>query len=75
MYRILRDNRETGDQIPHSARPHPHRRSGACDEIRHRDNYVYRSLFSTDTASIDGVRQPYPDTEIRRAGRGRLSPR
>ena len=32
-------------------------------EIRHRDNFVYRSLFATDTVSIAGVWQPYADTK------------
>ena len=51
MYRILRDNRETvikyrilQDRIRSAQQ--------RVDEIRHRDNYVYRSLFSTDTLSI-----------------------
>ena len=58
MYRILRDNRETviryrilQDRIRTAQQ--------RVDEIRHRDNYVYRSLFSTDTLSIPGVWQPY----------------
>ena len=29
------------------------------DEIRHRDNYVYRPLFSSDTLTIEGVYNPY----------------
>ena len=62
MYRILRDNRETvikyrilQDRIRTAQR--------RVDEIRHRDNYVYRSLFSTDTLSIPGVWQPSPDSK------------
>ena len=62
MYRILRDNRETvikyrilQDRIRTAQQ--------RVDEIRHRDNYVYRSLFSTDTLSIPGVWQPYPDSK------------
>ena len=62
MYRILRDNRETvikyrilQDRIRTAQR--------RVDEIRHRDNYVYRSLFSTDTRSIPGVWQPNPDSK------------
>ncbi|WP_295936393.1 M23 family metallopeptidase [uncultured Alistipes sp.] len=62
MYRINRDNRELmvryrilQDRIRTAQR--------RVDEIRLRDNYVYRSLFSTDTLSIDGVWQPYPDTK------------
>lgn len=30
-------------------------------QIRHRDNYVYRPLFSTDTLSIEGIYSPYAD--------------
>lgn len=62
MYRINRDNRELvikyrilQDRIRTAQR--------RVDEIRHRDNYVYRSLFSTDTLSVPGVWQPYPDTK------------
>ena len=62
MYRILSDNRETvikyrilQDRIRTAQQ--------RVDEIRHRDNYVYRSLFSTDTLSIPGVWQPYPDSK------------
>ena len=61
-YRILRDNRELKiryrilqDRI-RTAQRH-------VDEIRHRDSYVYRSLFSTDTLSIPGVWQPYPESK------------
>lgn len=31
----------------------------AIDLIRHRDNNVYRPLFSSDTFSIEGIYQPY----------------
>lgn len=31
------------------------------DELLHRDNYVYRSLFGADTLSIAGIHQPYPE--------------
>ncbi|MEG0806965.1 MAG: M23 family metallopeptidase [Alistipes sp.] len=30
-------------------------------DIRHRDSYVYRSLFATDTLALDGVWQTYAD--------------
>ena len=29
------------------------------NEIRHRDNYVYRPLFSSDTLTIEGIYNPY----------------
>ncbi len=33
------------------------------NQIRHRDNYVYRPLFASDTMSIDGVYNPYEETK------------
>lgn len=33
------------------------------EQIRHRDNYVYRPLFSSDTLSIDGVYDRYTDSK------------
>ena len=33
------------------------------DEIHHRDTYVYRTLFSTDTLAIEGIYDPYPDSK------------
>ncbi len=32
-------------------------------QIRHRDNYVYRPLFSSDTLSIDGIYNPYEEAK------------
>lgn len=59
MYRINRENSELvlkyhilQDKIGSLQRQ--------VEEIRHRDNHVYRSLFSTDTLAIDGVHTPYP---------------
>ncbi|MDE6374562.1 MAG: M23 family metallopeptidase, partial [Alistipes sp.] len=46
-YRILRERIRTAQS--------------RVDEIRHRDSYVYRALFSTDTLSIPEVWYPYPD--------------
>ena len=62
MYRILRDNRETLIKYP-ILQDRIRSAQQRVDEIRHRDNYVYRSLFSTDTLSIPGVWQPYPDSK------------
>lgn len=60
MYRINGENRELvikyrilQDRIRTAQR--------RIDEIRHRDSYVYRSLFATDTVSIEGVWSPYPN--------------
>lgn len=35
----------------------------AVNQIRHRDNFVYRPLFSSDTFSIDGIYQQYPESK------------
>lgn len=60
MYRINRDNREL--RIKYRILQDRIRTAGRqIEEIRHRDNYVYRALFSTDTLSIPGVWQPYSD--------------
>ncbi|MBR1962718.1 MAG: M23 family metallopeptidase [Alistipes sp.] len=32
-------------------------------EIRHRDRYVYRPLFSSDTLAIEGIYTPYPNSK------------
>lgn len=62
MYAILRDNRETviryrilQDRIRAAQQ--------RVDAIRHRDNFVYRPLFSTDTLSIPGVWAAYPEAK------------
>lgn len=36
---------------------------GKIDEIRHRERYVYRPLFSSDTLNLEGVYNPYPDSK------------
>jgi len=59
MYRINRDNRELVVKY-HILRDKLRTMERKTEEIRHRDNYVYRALFSTDTLSIDGIRTPYP---------------
>ncbi len=73
MYRINRDNRDLmiryrimQDRI-HTARKR-------VEEIRMRDNYVYRSLFSTDSVSIGGVWQAYPDEKYASMGEDNFGP-
>ncbi len=60
MYRINRNNRELvlkyallEDKIAATTRK--------IEEIRHRDNMVYRALFAADTLSIPGVWTQYPE--------------
>ena len=33
------------------------------DEVHHRDIYVYRSLFSVDSLSLNGIYTPYPESK------------
>ncbi len=62
MYRINRENREL--MIRYRILQERIRTAREeVEEIRHRDQYVYRSLFSADTLSIPGVWQPYPDSK------------
>ncbi len=59
MYRILRDNEEMVLKyylLQDRIRTDQQR----LDEMHHRDNYVYRSLFSADTLDIPGAYTPYP---------------
>lgn len=64
-YAILRDNRELvlkyellNDKIRVAQR--------RLDEIRHRDNHVYRALFSSDTLTITA--EPYPASKYAHLG-------
>ena len=64
MYRINRANRELvmkyrimQDRLKASERK--------IAEIRHRDQSVYRALFSTDTLSLDGIYTEYPSEKYR----------
>ena len=36
---------------------------GKIKEIRHRDHFVYRPLFSSDTLAIEGIYTPYPNSK------------
>ncbi len=62
MYNIWRDNAELvekykilGEKIRSVDR--------TLDELKHRDNAVYRSLFGADTLAIEGIYMPYPDAK------------
>ena len=59
MHQIANDNRELvlkyeilQDRIASM--------QGKIAEIHHRDHYVYRRLFSSDTLAIEGIYNPYP---------------
>ncbi len=62
MYRINRENRDLvikyyilQDKLRTLERE--------MEEIAHRDHYVYRPLFSTDSLQIEGIDTPYPDSK------------
>ncbi|WP_304976619.1 M23 family metallopeptidase, partial [uncultured Alistipes sp.] len=60
MYRINRENREL--KLRYRILEERIRTARArVEEIRHRDNHVYRSLFATDSTASDGAAVPYPD--------------
>lgn len=62
MYRILHDNSELVLKyriLQDKIRSAQHR----IDEIRHRDNFVYRPLFSADTLEIAGIYTPYGESK------------
>lgn len=62
MYRIGRDNAELvmkyrilNEKIRSA--------NGRLDELKHRDNAVYRSLFGVDTLAVAGIYEDYPDAK------------
>lgn len=44
------------------------------EEIRHRDNHVYRPLFSSDTLTIEGIYSPYDAAKYASVEDGEFSP-
>ena len=43
-------------------------------EIRHRDNSVYRALFAVDSLHIDGIYSPYPESKYASFAGDRFAP-
>lgn len=62
MYRINRENRELVVRYQ-ILRERMRALERDLEEVRHRDNYVYRALFATDTLHIEGINTPYPDAK------------
>jgi len=62
MYRINRENRELEFKY-RILRERIRTARQQLDEIKHRDNCVYRSLFSTDSLTIEGIYTPYPESK------------
>ncbi len=62
MYRINRENRDLVIRY-HILQDKMRGLERDLREINHRDNYVYRALFSTDTLHIEGIKSPYPDSK------------
>ncbi len=62
MYTINRDNREL--VIKYNILQERIRTlQSKIDDIRHRDRYVYRALFSVDTLPISGIYDEYPESK------------
>lgn len=62
MHRILRRNEEMVFKY-HLLQDRIRADQRRLNDIRHRDNFVYRPLFGTDTLALDGIYTPYPDTK------------
>ncbi len=62
MYRINRENRDLVVKY-HILLDKLRTIDREMKEIAHRDNYVYRALFSTDSLHIEGVNTPYPEAK------------
>lgn len=73
MYRINRQNRDLIIKY-HILLDRIRTSQEDLTEIRHRDNNVYRPLFSADTISIEGVWQPYPDSKYAAMAQDEFAP-
>ncbi len=62
MYRINRENRDLVIRY-HILQDKMRSLEREMEEIAHRDNYVYRALFSTDPHRIEGIETPYPESK------------
>lgn len=62
MYRINRENRDLVIRY-HILQDKMRSMEREMEEIAHRDNYVYRALFSTDPHRIEGIETPYPESK------------
>ncbi|MBE6195893.1 MAG: M23 family metallopeptidase [Rikenellaceae bacterium] len=62
MYRINRENRDLVIRY-HILQDKMRSLEREMEEIAHRDNYVYRPLFSTDPLQIEGIETPYPESK------------
>lgn len=60
QYRILDDKILAAERI--------------LEDIKHRDNYVYRPLLGIDTLDIAGIYRDYPDSKYAQLGGDRYSP-
>lgn len=62
MYRINRENRDLVVKY-YILQDKLRSLNRQMEEIAHRDNYVYRTLFSTDSLRIEGINTPYNDSK------------
>lgn len=72
MYTIADENREL--KLKYDILQSKIRTSQSkLQQIKHRDNFVYRPLFSTDTLSIEGIYNHYSDDKYATIGDGNYS--
>lgn len=72
MYRLADENREL--KLKYDILQSKIRTSKSkLQQIKHRDNSVYRPLFSTDTLSIEGIYNPYYEDKYANISEGNYS--
>ena len=73
MFRLANENREL--KLKYEVLKNRIRTSQSkLNQIKHRDNFVYRPLFSTDTLSIDGIYNPYQEDKYADINGGSFTP-
>ncbi|MBR5864596.1 MAG: M23 family metallopeptidase [Alistipes sp.] len=73
MFRLANENREL--KLKYEVlRSRIRNSQSKLEQIKHRDNFVYRPLFSTDTLSIEGIYNPYEESKYAHIDGGNYTP-
>ncbi|MBR5282608.1 MAG: M23 family metallopeptidase [Alistipes sp.] len=73
MFRMANENRELKLKYD-LLRSRIRNSQSKLEQIKHRDNFVYRPLFSTDTLSIEGIYNPYEESKYTHIDGGSYTP-
>ena len=73
MFRMANENRELKLKYD-LLRSRIRNSQSKLEQIKHRDNFVYRPLFSTDTLSIEGIYNPYEESKYTHIDGGNYTP-